>query len=106
MIHYKSFNVTDLALERNRQFYQQDIEKTKRARFLSSTLQQLTSEHESNLSELQSKFIQKDIEFQSLSQKLTSASDEVEQSHLAYKVIEAKLLEERSVREQYDFLQL
>lgn len=92
----------ELALQRNRQFHADGIEKSARSHYLASTIQQISSEHDAVLGDLQAKIMRSDMESQSMGQKLQMASEEMDQSHMAYKIVEAKLTEERARRENSD----
>ena len=85
-----------MALERNRHHYQTDSEAATRAQFLSNTLQQISAEHEDAIQALRSKTITYETEMASLGAKLQSASEEVDASHLGFKVMETKLAEQKA----------
>jgi hypothetical protein len=89
----------ELALDRNRAQFQEIAQKSLRAQFLSSTIQELSEEHTNKINELNAKLLRHDVESQSLSHKLQQASQEMQDSHLAFKLMETKLKEEREKHE-------
>jgi hypothetical protein len=90
----------DMAVERNRNLHRSEFESSKRASFLSDTLQQLSVEHEESLQGLKARLLQAETEAQSLGRQLTVAAEEIDASHLGSKVVEQKLIEERARRER------
>ena len=94
-------NPVEMALERNRDVFRSQRESSQRAQFLSSTLQQITLEHEQALQSMREKVVTRDSVAQALEQKLGLASDEVQKSHMGYRVLENRYTEEKAKRERY-----
>lgn len=100
--HYGTHNTVlskDLALDRNREHFRTERETSSRTQFLSSTLQKMSSDHEKSLENLRTKLLAQDTSMQSLNLKLGKASEEVDKSHMAYRMLENKLAEERAKKE-------
>ena len=90
----------DLALERNRSAHSITAEASERARYLSNTIEQLTSENEATISQLKSRLMTRETETMSLNEKLAMISDDAENSRLSTKVLQSKLNEETAKRER------
>lgn len=94
-------NFSDLALERNRNTHRNNLDSNERAQFLSSTLQQLSNEHNQTIGNLQSKLALTETELKTMSKKLDIASAEMENNHLGFKKIEVQLIQQKALREKY-----
>jgi hypothetical protein len=90
----------EMALDRNRERERLGKESATKAMFLSSTIQQISVEHEENIQALRNKLMLTEVESKSLNEKLNVASDELDHTHAAYKVLQAKLNEEKILREK------
>ena len=94
----------ELALERNREQFRTQQETSVRSQFLSATLQKMTAEHEEVIQGMREKLVSQETTAQALNQKLGKASEEMNRSHMAYRVLENKLTEERAHKEMYEDL--
>eukprot|EP00158_Paraphelidium_tribonemae_P005522 Partr_v1_DN27383_c0_g1_i3_m46351 putative leucine rich repeat containing 45 len=92
----------EMALERNRKGHSAHLEASTRAHYLSNTLQQMSVEHEETIQSLRERISHYESQTQSLGGKLNLASDEIENTHLSYKVIEKRIQEEREKSEHLE----
>lgn len=90
---------TEIALERNREMYRTSKDASQRSQLLSSTLQQISVEHEQSIQSLRNQLLAHETQNQAMGQKLHVASTEIEKGQMGYRVLENKLTEERTRRE-------